>query len=408
MPVNLQPAQPERLFPVAGIELGIAMAGVRKVDRKDVLLMRIAPGATVAGVFTLNRFCAAPVILCKKHLASGKAPRAMVVNTGNANAGTGEDGLNRGLQVCDAVAAAMGCSAEEVLPFSTGVIMEPLPADRIVAGLPAAKADLRAANWASAAEAIMTTDIVSKGASRKVEVGGKSVTVTGIAKGSGMIHPNMATMLGFVATDAAVPAGLLQELLQEVADESFNSITVDGDTSTNDSFMLVATGASGVKVESRSSAGYEGLRSAIRDVSVELAQAIVRDGEGATKFITIKVEGGRDRGECRKIGFAIAHSPLVKTAFFASDPNLGRILAAIGYAGVADLDTSLVDLYLGDVLVAAKGGRNPAYREEDGHAVMKQAEITVRVVLNRGAANATLWTCDFSFDYVKINAEYRT
>ena len=408
MPVNLQPAQPERLFPVAGIELGIAMAGVRKADRKDVLLMRIAPGATVAGVFTLNRFCAAPVILCKKHLASGKAPRAMVVNTGNANAGTGEDGLKRGLQVCDAVAAAMGCSAEEVLPFSTGVIMEPLPADRIVAGLPAAKADLRAANWASAAEAIMTTDIVSKGASRKVEVGGKSVTVTGIAKGSGMIHPNMATMLGFVATDAAVPAGLLQELLQEVADESFNSITVDGDTSTNDSFMLVATGASGVKVESRSSVGYEGLRSAIRDVSVELAQAIVRDGEGATKFITIKVEGGRDRGECRKIGFAIAHSPLVKTAFFASDPNLGRILAAIGYAGVADLDTSLVDLYLGDVLVAAKGGRNPAYREEDGHAVMKQAEITVRVVLNRGAANATLWTCDFSFDYVKINAEYRT
>ena len=387
MPVNLQPAQPERLFPVAGIELGIAMAGVRKADRKDVLLMRIAPGATVAGVFTLNRFCAAPVILCKKHLASGKAPRAMVVNTGNANAGTGEDGLKRGLQVCDAVAAAMGCSAEEVLPFSTGVIMEPLPADRIVAGLPAAKADLRAANWASAAEAIMTTDIVSKGASRKVEVGGKSVTVTGIAKGSGMIHPNMATMLGFVATDAAVPAGLLQELLQEVADESFNSITVDGDTSTNDSFMLVATGASGVKVESRSSVGYEGLRSAIRDVSVELAQAIVRDGEGATKFITIKV---------------------VKTAFFASDPNLGRILAAIGYAGVADLDTSLVDLYLGDVLVAAKGGRNPAYREEDGHAVMKQAEITVRVVLNRGAANATLWTCDFSFDYVKINAEYRT
>ena len=381
---------------------------MRKADRKDVLLMRIAPGATVAGVFTLNRFCAAPVILCKKHLASGKAPRAMVVNTGNANAGTGEDGLKRGLQVCDAVAAAMGCSAEEVLPFSTGVIMEPLPADRIVAGLPAAKADLRAANWASAAEAIMTTDIVSKGASRKVEVGGKSVTVTGIAKGSGMIHPNMATMLGFVATDAAVPAGLLQELLQEVADESFNSITVDGDTSTNDSFMLVATGASGAKVESRSSAGYEDLHSAIREVSVELAQAIVRDGEGATKFITVKVEGGRDRDECRKIGFAIAHSPLVKTAFFASDPNLGRILAAIGYAGVADLDTSLVDLYLGDVLVAAKGGRNPAYREEDGNAVMKQAEITVRVVLNRGAANATLWTCDFSFDYVKINAEYRT
>jgi len=408
MPVNLQPAQPERLFPVAGVELGIAMAGVRKADRKDVLLMRIAPGATVAGVFTLNRFCAAPVILCKTHLASGRAPRAMVVNTGNANAGTGEDGLKRALQVCDAVAVAIGCSAEEVLPFSTGVIMEPLPADRIVAGLPAAKADLRAANWASAAEAIMTTDIVSKGASRKVQVGGKSVTVTGIAKGSGMIHPNMATMLGFVATDAAIPAGLLQELLREVADESFNSITVDGDTSTNDSFMLVATGASGVKVDSKSSAGYAELRGAVRDVSVELAQAIVRDGEGATKFITVKVEGGRDRDECRKVGFAIAHSPLVKTAFFASDPNLGRILAAIGYAGVTDLDTSLVDLYLGDVLVAAKGGRNPAYREEEGNSVMQQPEITVRVVLNRGPVSATLWTCDFSFDYVKINAEYRT
>jgi glutamate N-acetyltransferase/amino-acid N-acetyltransferase len=408
MPVNLQPAQPERLFPVAGVELGIAMAGVRKADRKDVLLMRIAPGATVAGVFTLNRFCAAPVILCKTHLASGRTPRAMVVNTGNANAGTGEDGLKRALQVCDAVAVAIGCSAEEVLPFSTGVIMEPLPADRIVAGLPAAKADLRAANWASAAEAIMTTDIVSKGASRKVKVGGKSVTVTGIAKGSGMIHPNMATMLGFVATDAAIPAGLLQELLREVADESFNSITVDGDTSTNDSFMLVATGASGVKVDSKSSAGYAELRGAVRDVSVELAQAIVRDGEGATKFITVKVEGGRDRDECRKVGFAIAHSPLVKTAFFASDPNLGRILAAIGYAGVTDLDTSLVDLYLGDVLVAAKGGRNPAYREEEGNSVMQQPEITVRVVLNRGPVSATLWTCDFSFDYVKINAEYRT
>jgi glutamate N-acetyltransferase/amino-acid N-acetyltransferase len=408
MPVNLQPAQPERLFPVAGVELGIAVAGVRKANRKDVLLMRISPGATVAGVFTLNRFCAAPVILCKTHLASGKSPRAMVVNTGNANAGTGEDGLKRALQVCDAVAAAVGCSVEEVLPFSTGVIMEPLPADRIVAGLPAAKADLHAANWASAAEAIMTTDIVSKGASRKVQVAGKTVTVTGIAKGSGMIHPNMATMLGFVATDAAVPAGLLQELLQEVADESFNSITVDGDTSTNDSFMLVATGASGAKVDGRSSAGYAELRGAVRDVSVELAQAIVRDGEGATKFITVKVEGGRDREECRKIGFAIAHSPLVKTAFFASDPNLGRILAAIGYAGVNDLDTALVDLYLGNVLVAAKGGRNPAYREEDGNVVMQQPEITVRVVLNRGAASATLWTCDFSFDYVKINAEYRT
>ncbi|MBS0338091.1 MAG: bifunctional glutamate N-acetyltransferase/amino-acid acetyltransferase ArgJ [Proteobacteria bacterium] len=408
MPVNLQPAQPEHLFPVAGVDLGIAMAGVRKAGRKDVLLVRLAPGATVAGVFTQNRFCAAPVILCKKHLASGKAPRAMVVNTGNANAGTGDDGLKRALQVCEAVAAAVGCSSGEVLPFSTGVIMEPLPADRIIAGLPAAKADLRAANWASAAEAIMTTDTVSKAASRKVQVGGRTVTVTGIAKGSGMIHPDMATMLGFVATDAAVPAGVLQELLQEVADESFNSITVDGDTSTNDSFMLVATGASGVKVDGKAAAGYAELRSAVREVSIQLAQAIIRDGEGATKFITVKVEGGRDRAECRKIGFAIAHSPLVKTAFFASDPNLGRILAAIGYAGVADLDTSRVDLYLGDVLVAAQGGRNPAYREDAGNAVMQQPEITVRVVLNRGTASATLWTCDFSFEYVKINAEYRT
>ncbi|CAM9519147.1 unnamed protein product [Phaeothamnion confervicola] len=408
MPVNLQPPAPEQLFPVAGVELGIAMAGVRKPGRKDVLLVRLAPGATVAGVFTLNRFCAAPVLLCKKHLASGKAPRALVVNTGNANAGTGDDGLKRALEVCAAAAGVVGCSIEEVLPFSTGVIMEPLPADRVVAGLPAAKADLAPTNWASAAEAIMTTDIVAKGASRRVTIDGKAVTVTGIAKGSGMIHPDMATMLGYVATDAGVPAGLLQELLQEVADESFNSITVDGDTSTNDSFILVATGASGVTVGSKAASGYAALRAAVRDVSVQLAQAIVRDGEGATKFITVKVEGGRDRAECRKVGYAIAHSPLVKTAFFASDPNLGRILAAIGYAGVDDLDTSRVDLYLGDVLVAAKGGRNPAYREEDGNAVMKQPEITVRVVLNRGLAEATLWTCDFSFDYVKINAEYRT
>jgi glutamate N-acetyltransferase/amino-acid N-acetyltransferase len=408
MPVNLQPPKPEQLYPVAGVELGIAMAGVRKANRKDVLLVRLAPGASVAGVFTQNRFCAAPVILAKKHLASGKPPRALVVNTGNANAGTGDDGLHRALAVCAAVAESLGCSAQEILPFSTGVIMEPLPAERIVAGLPAAKADLRADNWLSAAEAIMTTDTVAKAASRRVTIGGKSVAVTGIAKGSGMIHPDMATMLGFVATDAAIPPGVLQELLQEAADESFNAITVDGDTSTNDSFMLIATGASGVEVAGKNAAGYSALREAVHAVSTQLAQAIIRDGEGATKFITVRVEGGRTREECRKIGFAIAHSPLVKTAFFASDPNLGRILAAIGYAGVTDLDTALVDLYLGDVLVASKGGRNAAYREEDANAVMKQPEITVRVVLNRGPASATLWTCDFSFDYVKINAEYRT
>ena len=412
MPVNLQPAKPEQLFPVAGVELGIAMAGVRKANRKDVLLVRIAPGAHVAGVFTQNRFCAAPVILAKRHLAalstSANTARALVVNTGYANAGTGDDGLKRALDVCAAVASKLGCSATEVLPFSTGVIMEPLPADRIIAGLPAAKADLRIDNWADAAESIMTTDTVAKAASRRVTIEGKSVTVTGIAKGAGMIHPDMATMLGFVATDAGLPAGLLRELLQEVADDSFNAITVDGDTSTNDSFILIATGASGAHVADKSAAAYKTLRDAIREVSVQLAQAIIRDGEGATKFITVEVEGGRTREECRKVGFAIAHSPLVKTAFFASDPNLGRILAAIGYAGITDLDTSLVDLYLGDVLVASKGGRNPAYREEDANAVMKEAEITVRVVLNRGSASATLWTCDFSFDYVKINAEYRT
>ncbi len=408
MPVNLQPPKPEQLFPVAGIELGVAMAGVRKANRKDVLLVRIAPGAQVAGVFTQNRFCAAPVILSRKHLAPGNTARALVINTGNANAGTGDEGLKRAMEVCSAVASTLGCSATDVLPFSTGVIMEPLPADRIIAGLPAAKADLRIDNWASAAESIMTTDTVAKAASRKVTIDGKTVTVTGIAKGAGMIHPDMATMLGFVATDAGVPAGLLRNLLQEVADDSFNAITVDGDTSTNDSFILMATGASGAHIADKSAPGYNTLRDAIREVSVRLAQAIIRDGEGATKFITVQVEGGRTREECRKVGFAIAHSPLVKTAFFASDPNLGRILAAIGYAGISDLDTSLVDLYLGDVLVASKGGRNPAYREEAGNAVMQQAEITVRVVLNRGNASATLWTCDFSFDYVKINAEYRT
>ncbi len=408
MPVNLLPPKPGQLFPVAGVELGVAMAGVRKVERKDVLLVKIAPGASVAGVFTQNRFCAAPVILARKHLGSGKAPRALVVNTGNANAGTGDDGLKRALEVCTAAAASIGCATDEVLPFSTGVIMEPLPSDRIVAGLPAAKADLRGDNWANAAESIMTTDTVAKAASRKVVVAGRTVTVTGIAKGAGMIHPDMATMLGFVATDAGLPPMLLQEMLQEAADESFNAITVDGDTSTNDSFILIATGASGVHFADQAADGYAAVRDAIREVSVQLAQAIIRDGEGATKFITVQVEGGRTRDECRKVAFAIAHSPLVKTAFFASDPNLGRILAAIGYAGIGDLDTSLVDLYLGDLLVASKGGRNPAYREEEANAVMKQPEILVRVVLNRGPASATLWTCDFSFDYVKINAEYRT
>jgi len=408
MAVNLTPPVPEKLFPVRGVELGIAMAGIRKPGRKDLLILRLESGCTVAGVFTSNRFCAAPVILARAHLGASDAPRALVINTGNANAGTGEDGIRRALQVCDAVAATLGCAREQVLPFSTGVIMEPLPVERVIAGVPAAVADLGVANWTNAAQAIMTTDTVPKAASRQVQIDGHTVTVTGIAKGSGMIKPNMATMLGFVATDAAVSPEALQPMLQEAAADSFNSITVDGDTSTNDSFMLIASGKSGLVVHRQGNAAYAALRDAVREVSIELAQAIVRDGEGATKFITVRVEAGRSRAECRTVAYAIAHSPLVKTAFFASDPNLGRILAAIGYAGIDDLDTSRVDLYLDDVLVAKQGGRNPDYSEVDGNRIMKQSEILVRVVLNRGTAQATIWTCDLSFDYVKINAEYRT
>ena len=406
MAVDLAPPDPGSLFPVPGVELGVAMAGVRKANRRDLLLMRFGVESMVAGVFTRNRFCAAPVIIAKRNLASAGGIRALVINTGNANAGTGEDGVARTTLVCEGVARALGCAAEQVLPFSTGVIMEPLPAERIVAGLARAVADLRADNWAAAAEAIMTTDTVPKAASRRVRLAGGEVTVTGIAKGAGMIRPDMATMLGFIATDARVARGALETLVRETADKSFNCISVDGDTSTNDAFVLVASGASGVAAQSKADLAV--LEQAITEVAVLLAQAIVRDGEGATKFITIRIEGGRSIEESRRVAYAIANSPLVKTAFFASDPNLGRILAAIGNAGIADLDVSRLQLYLDSVLVAANGGRHPDYREEQGAAALAKPEFTVRAMLNRGQASATVWTCDLSFEYVKINAEYRT
>jgi glutamate N-acetyltransferase/amino-acid N-acetyltransferase len=395
--VNLAAPDPASLHAVPGVALEVAMAGIKKPGRKDLLVMRLAPGAVVAGVFTKNRFCAAPVVLAKENL-KGEV-RALLVNTGNANAGTGADGLKRAREVCAALAARVGCKPGEVLPFSTGVIMEPLPAERIVAGL----SSLRDCDWASAAEAIMTTDTVPKAVSRKVRLSKGEASITGIAKGAGMIRPDMATMLGFIATDAWVSRKALSQVLQRAADRSFNCITVDGDTSTNDSFMLIATG----KGPSASAKDVPVLQEAITEVAQRLAQAIVRDGEGATKFVTVRVERGRSEAECRKVAYAIAHSPLVKTAFFASDPNLGRILAAVGYAGVG-LDVSRVDLFIDDVLVAKRGSRNPSYREEQAVAAMKKPEFTVRVVLNRGKAAATVWTCDFSFDYVKINAEYRT
>lgn len=400
------------LKPVAGIEIGFAEAGIKKPNRKDLLVMKLADGATVAGVFTKNRFCAAPVQVSKANLAAvtnGGAPiRALVVNTGNANAGTGDTGLANAQATCAEVAKLLGCEAGQVLPFSTGVILEQLPIQKIVAGLPAAVSNLKADNWFNAAEAIMTTDTQPKAASRTVSIGGHEVTMTGISKGAGMIKPNMATMLGYLAFDAKVAQPVLDELVKYAADRSFNSITIDGDTSTNDSFILVATGAGGLEVNAASGPEYEALRDAVTDISRNLAQQIIRDGEGATKFITITVEEGRDLEECRKIAYAIAHSPLVKTAFFASDPNLGRILAAVGYAGVDDLDVTRLDLFLDDVWVAKAGGRNPDYQEVDGQRVMKQAEITVRVKIARGDATATVWTCDLSHDYVSINADYRS
>ena len=409
MPVNLSAPVASELLPVAGVRIGVTEAGVRKANRKDLTVFLLDEGTSVAGVFTQNRFCAAPVQVSREHLAAGQGVRAMVINTGNANAGTGADGLARARATCEALAAQLGVAAVQILPFSTGVIMEPLPVERIAAGLPAAIADAQTAHWGRAAEGIMTTDTLPKAFSAQVRIGGAVVNITGISKGAGMIRPNMATMLGFLATDAAIAPELLQGLVRELAEGSFNRVTIDGDTSTNDSFVLMATHRAGnAPITALDSDDGRALKAALLGVAQKLAQAIVRDGEGATKFITVRVEGGKTGEECRQVAYAIAHSPLVKTAFYASDPNLGRILAAVGYAGITDLDQTDIDLYLDEVHVAVQGGRNPAYREEDGQRVMKQSEITVRVLLGRGDAQDTVWTCDFSHDYVTINADYRS
>jgi len=409
MAVHLHIARPEDLHAVAGVHIGVTEAGVRKANRKDLTVITLEPGTSVGAVFTQNRFCAAPVQLCKQHLATGTGIRALVINTGVANAGTGESGLQNAFAVCEAVAAQLGIKPQQVLPFSTGVIMEPLPVQRIVDGLPQALSARAVDNWTLASQAIMTTDTLPKAISRQFSMDGQTVTITGISKGAGMIRPNMATMLGFMATDAAIDPKLMNALAHELAEASFNRISIDGDTSTNDSFVVMATGkAANASVTNWESAGAQSLKQHLIEVARWLAQAIVRDGEGATKFITVSIEGGRDTAECRQVAYAIAHSPLVKTAFFASDPNLGRILAAVGYAGIADLDQSLIDLYLDDVHVATRGGRHPEYKEEDGQRVMKQDEITVRVLLGRGQARDQVWTCDFSHEYVTINADYRS
>jgi glutamate N-acetyltransferase/amino-acid N-acetyltransferase len=413
MPVNYTPPTADTLLPVRGITLGTAAARIKAWDRDDLLLVVAEPGATASGVFTRNRFCAAPVLVAREHLAEQHRThagfRALIVNAGNANAGTGGSGIDAARATCKTVAQHVDCTPAQVLPYSTGVIMEPLPVERVVAGVPRARAAARADGWFAAARAIMTTDTVPKGASRRVRIDGVDVTVTGIAKGAGMIHPDMATMLAVVATDASVEASLLDSLVRDVADASFNGATVDGDTSTNDSFVVVATGKAGMPpLRDRSDPRVAQLTGALEAVAVELAQAIVRDGEGATKFITISVGGGRDVAECRRVGFGIAHSPLVKTAFFASDPNLGRIVCAIGNTGGGDLDPSGVSFWLDDVLVVDRGGRADSYTEADGQRVMKQPEITIRVDLGRGSASANVWTCDFSHDYVTINAEYRS
>lgn len=412
MPVNYATPEAHQLHPVPGVRLGTASAGIRKPGRKDLTLVVLDEGAVVAGVFTQNRFCAAPVTLCRSRLAQGHDMRALLINTGIANAGTGDPGMQAAVASCRAVAQMLDIDVQQVLPFSTGVILELLPAERLIAGLPVCKSTLSANGWHDAAHAIMTTDTVAKAASRQVNLGSRTVTITGISKGAGMIRPNMATMLGFVATDAGIAPHLLKELVKEAADASFNCITVDGDTSTNDSFIMIATGKSGVDINTASAAEWAPLKAALIGVAQELAQAIVRDGEGATKFITVAVEGGGDREECRKVAYAVGHSPLVKTAFFASDPNLGRIQAAVGYAGIDDLDVSKTRIWLGaageEILVSENGGRAAAYQEADGSRIMKNAEITVRIDLGRGTAASTVWTCDFSYDYVKINADYRS
>jgi len=409
MPVNLSAPTPSDLHPVAGVRLGAAEAGVRKVGRKDLTVILLDAGASVSGVFTRNRFCAAPVQVCREHLAADAQIRALVINTGNANAGTGAEGLARARATCVTLAEHLDVTPEQVLPFSTGVIMEPLPVDRIEAGLPAALADLDVDHWGQAAQAIMTTDTIPKAASKVINLDGVQVTITGISKGAGMIRPNMATMLGFLATDACIAPSLMKQLALDLAEGSFNRVTIDGDTSTNDSFVVIATNKAPHKPLASLNQGLGlVLKNAMMDVARQLAQAIVRDGEGATKFITVRVEDGRTSAECRQVAYAIAHSPLVKTAFYASDPNLGRILAAVGYAGIDDLDPSLIDLFLDDVHVAVNGGRNPTYREEDGQRIMKQSEITVRVRLGRGAATDTVWTCDLATSTSPSNADYRS
>jgi glutamate N-acetyltransferase/amino-acid N-acetyltransferase len=415
MPVLLKVPEAAELLPIAGVRMGITQAGIRKANRDDLSVFLLDPGCAVGAVFTQNRYAAAPVQVCRAHLASGSDVRAIVINTGNANAGTGAPGLADAQATCQAVAQALACRAEQVLPFSTGVIMEPLPMDRLLAGLPKALAQAQAADasagarWMGMANAIMTTDTAPKVCSRAVILSGQTVHISGIAKGAGMIRPNMATMLGYMATDARIDPALMNGLARRLADVSFNRVTVDGDTSTNDSFVVIATQqAANPKITNMDSADAQALLAAMTEVAQYLAHAIVRDGEGATKFITVRVEGGRNDDECLKVAYAVAHSPLVKTAFFASDPNLGRILAAVGYAGIADLDANLIELHLGDVHVVRGGGRNPAYREEDGQRVMKEAEIEVRIGLGRGTATQTVWTCDFSHDYVTINADYRS
>ncbi len=409
MPVDLAPPDPAHLYPISGLRIGVVEAGIRKAGRKDLTLFLLDAGASVGAVFTSNRFCAAPVQICQSHLASGAAIRALLINTGNANAGTGADGLARARSTCDALAQRLGIEAAQVLPFSTGVIMEPLPAERIIAGLDAAISAAKEDNWLAAAQGIMTTDTVPKAFGTQITIAGKTISVTGISKGAGMIRPNMATMLGYIATDACVAPALLQPLAKALAQASFNRITVDGDTSTNDSLVLVATNkAAHAPISALESPEGQALYQGLLKVALQLAQAIVRDGEGATKFITVQVEGGASAEECALVAYAIAHSPLVKTAFFASDPNLGRILAAVGYAGITDLDTDGIELYLDDAHVATRGGRNPAYQEADGQRVMKQSEILVRVGLGRGQASHTVWTCDLSHEYVSINADYRS
>jgi len=408
MPVNLSAPRREDLLPVAGVELGWAEAGIRKPGRKDLLIIRLPETATVAGVFTQNRFAAAPVQVCRRHLKAGATIRALVVNTGNANAGTGTAGLEAALSTCAAAARGIGCAPNAVLPFSTGVIMEPLPVERLIAGLPDAIGRVAANQWLEAAESIMTTDTVPKAVSLKVATDDGAVTISGIAKGAGMIRPDMATMLGFVAMDASVPRELLQQMTQTAASQSFNRITVDGDTSTNDSFVVMASGAGPVTLRDRVNATYQRVLQGLLDVARTLAQSIVRDGEGATKFITIDVEHARNEHEAERVAYAVAHSPLVKTAFFASDPNLGRILAAVGNAGIEDLESSGVQMWLDEVRVVTDGGRDAAYREQDGQRVMKQAEISVRLRLGRGDAAARVWTTDLSHDYVSINADYRS